>query len=342
MTNTLPRIRQPKDAYIIEYPIFVEMAKKQNSVFWLDDEIKVEKDKQDVLVNLTRQEKHGVIYTLKLFTKYERRVGEDYWGGIFAKRYPRPELVRMAQSFAFFETNVHAPFYNKINEVLGLDTEEFYNSYVEDPVLKERMEFIDQTLESADELLSIAGFSLIEGAVLYSNFAFLKHFQSEGKNKMVNIVRGINFSVRDENIHSEAGATVFKIHKSELNLSAFEEEMLELRIREIVRKIREHEFRIIDNLFAYVNEDGSIDPTRVGHIDGITPTQMKHFVESRLNKCLENLGYKKEFDVAYNPIAKWFYKGINNFQFNDFFSGMGREYQRDWSRDAFVWKGKKK
>ena len=42
------------------------------------------------------------------------------------------------------------------------------------------------------------------------------------------------------------------------------------------------------------------------------------------------------FEVTYNPIADWFYDGINNYQFIDFFSGgAGREYQRDWDEDGF-------
>ena len=35
------------------------------------------------------------------------------------------------------ELNVHAPFYAKINEVLGLATDEFYTDYVNNPLLKE-------------------------------------------------------------------------------------------------------------------------------------------------------------------------------------------------------------
>src|SRR3546814_9244700 len=68
------------------------------------------------------------------------------------------------------------------------------------------MEFIDSLVNQHDDLVSLGCFSLIEGAVLYSSFAFLKHFQTRGKNKLLNVVRGINFSVRDENLHCVAGS----------------------------------------------------------------------------------------------------------------------------------------
>ena len=47
-----------------------------------------------------------------------------------------------------------------------------------------------------DDMVSVATFSLVEGVILYSAFGFLKHYQSQGKNKLMNVVRGINFSVR--------------------------------------------------------------------------------------------------------------------------------------------------
>jgi ribonucleotide reductase beta subunit family protein with ferritin-like domain len=50
-----------------------------------------------------------------------------------------------------------------------------------------------------------------------------------------------------------------------------------------------------------------------------------------------NLGYEKLYEVKYNPIADWFYNGLNNYQFVDFFSGQGREYQRNWDSERFVW-----
>ena len=77
-----------------------------------------------------------------------------------------------------------------------------------------------------DILKSIAVFSMIEGAILYSSFAFLKHFQAEGKNKLVNVTAGINFSVRDENLHSMAGAWLFKTLLAECELSDEEIEKL--------------------------------------------------------------------------------------------------------------------
>ena len=75
----------------------------------------------------------------------------------------------------------------------------------------------------------------------------------------------------------------------------------------------------------------------MGEISGITATQMKHFVEHRIDLCLKNLGMKPLYKPKYNPIAEWFYKDITGFSFNDFFAGIGKEYRRDWDEKSFSW-----
>jgi len=321
-----PRLMTKTESFVVEYPQAVDFANKQLKIFWLPDEIKVEKDVQDILVNMSPAEKHGVITTLRLFTLYELKAGAEYWGGRFMRLFPRPEMMRMASAFSMFELAVHKPFYNKINELLHLNTDDFYLSYATDPVLSERMAFIDGIVSDKDPLTSLAGFSMVEGAILYSSFAFLKHFQSKGKNKLNNVVRGINFSVRDENLHSMGGAWAFKQLMEEVAPDEVRVREIENKIKEVALKISEHESRIIDMIFEK------------GEIVGISKEQMSQFVESRINVCLSQLGLsplfaKKEEDA----ISSWFYKGINDYVFNDFFQGASKEYHRNWDETGFKW-----
>lgn len=282
-------------------------------MFWLADEIKVEKDVHDILTNLTEAEKHGVLTVLKLFSLYELYAGRDYWTGRIMQQFPRPEIQRMAATFGMFELAVHQPFYDKINQSLGLSTDEFYLSYLDDPALSDRMKFIQQ-YENTEYFLPM--FALLEGAVLYSSFAFLKHFQSQGKNKITNIVRGINFSVRDENLHSEAGAWLFR----EAAYGVDEQE-----VRKIAEQLYLHEVAIIGKIFEK------------GKIVGITAHQLEEFVKSRINIVLKNLGFEPLYEVTYNPISAWFYEGINGFTYNDFFAGIGNQYSRGWDEKGFNW-----
>jgi ribonucleotide reductase beta subunit family protein with ferritin-like domain len=327
------RILTPKSEYTVDYPIAIEFAKQQAEIFWLPDEIEVEKDLHDLKTNFSESEYHGVISTLKLFTIYELSVGNDYWQNYVTKLFPRPDIQRMATTFAFMEIGVHAPFYNKINEVLGLDTDEFYNSYKEDDVLANRMAWIGKRTAKVDNvyniLKSVGGFSMIEGAVLYSSFAFLKHFNSAGKNKLININAGINFSAIDETLHSQAGAWLFRtlLQEAEADgqLSTAQLNLLNHELEDTAKVILEHESIIIDKIFEK------------GAIKGIIENQLKHFVESRLDICLENLEFKGIFKPTYNPIAKWFYKDLESSTLHDFFSSTGNDYNRNWIEGKFQW-----
>lgn len=316
------KLTEPRSTYIVDYQTAVDYTDKQVAIFWPPNEIKVEKDVQDIRVNLTEAERHGVITTLKLFTQYELIVGDEYWKQV-GEMFKKPACVaRMANCFGFFELNVHAPFYSKINEALGLANDKFYTEYVNDPLLKDRVETLEKYADVNNPYEFLIMLALAEGVILYSSFAFLKHFQSQGKNKINNIVRGINFSARDEGLHSEASAWLFRTLAAEEGADLA---LLEATAYKLAQTVREHEYAIVDMIFSK------------GNIEGITDVQMKHFVDSRVNLVLRNLGFDNLYTVSYNPIADWFYDGINNYVSNDFFAGVGREYVRTWDEEELAW-----
>ena len=302
----------------------IDFAEQQLSIFWLPDEIKVEKDVQDILTNFTESEKHAVIETLRLFSIYETHVGDEWWSGRFKQMFDSADWHRMASVFSMFELAVHAVFYNKINELLYINTPEFYQSYQDDKILSDRVKHIDSIISEGSDEVALGGFSMVEGVILYSSFAFLKHYQSQGKNKLMNVVRGINFSVRDENLHAKATAYAFKVKTK--NKTKDEMQAIEAEIKKVAELLLEHELAIVEKMFSK------------GKIDGITPVQLEHFIKSRINLCFKELGFKKVYEIEYDPISSWFYKGINDYQFNDFFSGSGKEYNRNWDETGFTWK----
>lgn len=330
-TSDLP-IRTAKEAYVFDYQVAEELAKTQRSIFWTAEEIPVENDKQDFLVNMTKAEQEAVKTTLKLFTIYELILGGEVWGSRLFNAFPRPEIQMMANAFSFAELNMHAPFYSKLNKVLMIDTEEFYNSYKNDPLLAERIQFVWDAIEDEDLMYALSVFTLMENCVLYSNFAFLKHFQSQGKNMLQNVVSGINFSARDENLHATGGAWLFNTTLEEYRQSVSrdvyeaEKEALTARVRDVARHLYEHESRIVEMLFEN------------GPISGITAEELDTFVKSRVDMTLNNMNMEPLFNVAEedNPIASWFYSSINGTNFHDFFQISGNEYNRDIGEMEFA------
>lgn len=324
----LTRIQTPKTEFTVDYPEACEFTDQQAAVFWPHFEVKVHKDKQDILVNMTESESHGTITTLKLFSKYEAIIGNEFWINFVMKKFPRPaDIQPMAAMFGAMELAVHQKFYSTLNEELGLATDEFYNQYLEDEDLTARVEFLEDTLASKDDLRALGCFTFGEGAILYSSFAFLKHFQSQGKNKLLNVVSGINFSARDENLHSEAAAWLFRTLLKEKKEAGYIDQEFEDGLKKDIylaaETVMEHEKAIIKKIFEK------------GRIEGITDTQLEYFAQSRINLCLRNLGYENHYKVDYNPVAEWFYKGINGYSMIDFFNSQGNQYQRDWDSEGF-------
>lgn len=328
MKEIKTRIQTTKQEFTVDYPQALEYANQQAAVFWPHFEVKVEKDKQDILVNMTASERHGVIETLRLFNKYEKIIGEEFWLDFVMKKFPRAgDIQPMAALFGAMELAVHQRFYSKLNEELGLATDGFYQGYKDDPELVQRVEFLENTLSSKDDLHALGCFTFGEGAILYSSFAFLKHFQSQGKNKLLNVVSGINFSARDEDLHSQAAAWLFKTLREEsIDAGIIDSDYVEKLKDDIylaANIVYEHEQAIIKKLFSK------------GKIDGITETQLEHFVQSRINYCLRNMGYNNLYEVKYNPVAQWFYAGISGYQMQDFFNSQGNQYERSWDANGF-------
>lgn len=320
------KCQTPKIIPTYDYPTAVSAAEAQAEIFWLPTEPKVEKDLHCLKTELTPAELHGVMTTLKLFTLYEQVAGNEYWGGRFKRMFPRPDFLRMATKFSDVEINVHGPFYQRVDELLGLNTDEFYSSFTNDSVLSARMRFLDEVINSKDDLLSVAAFSMVEGAILYSSFAFLMSFQANGKNKIANIHSGLTFSVKDENLHSEGGAWAFRTLLAEKEVAGYTgHEELYSKILSAADSIFEHESKIIDMIFAE------------GNISGITASDLRLFVKHRINLCLSNLGMPAHFIEAKSPVQDWFYKMIGGDNQHDFFAKLGSSYNRNWSRTSFTW-----
>jgi ribonucleoside-diphosphate reductase beta chain len=330
--NEINLFTEKKEFYSPDYPWALELVDQQNSVFWRFDETNIDKDYNDLRVNLTADELHGIKEALKLFTLYETQIGNDYWSGVVRRVFKVPEIQMLAATNSYFEV-VHARAYNEINRCMGLDTKEFYTSYIEDDVLSDRIKFIEascnipKNYNAIDVLKSVGTFLFIEGVILYSSFAFIKHFSSNGKNLLKNINAAITYSIRDEgNFHVTSGELIYKTLLEEAELTELEYLELVNHIIMIANKTYEHEEKIMDKLFSG------------GKIIGITDNQLKTFIRSRINECLKCLNIEPIFELEkYNPIAGWFYDNITTLKLSDFFHLKSAQYTRNWNKADFNW-----
>ena len=324
-------LQTQEEFYNHQYPWCLDLIDLSESTHWKFNETNIENDYHDLKTQLTENELHGLSETLRLFTIYETRVGNDYWSGTIAKVFNRPEIQMMADRFAYDEVT-HARSYSEINRCLGWDTKEFMTSYKNDKDLSERMEFIGKATNlpsnytALDIAKAIGTFVFIEGAILFSNFAYIKHFKANGKNLLTGITSAIDYSVRDEGRHAEAG---IKLTNTIIEQAEFtEEELAELtkHLNKIAVKSLEHERSIIDKIFSK------------GRIIGITDGQMERFVNNRLKLLLESFHLEGTQDIFVSrdtEIEKWFYSNTNSIKLSDFFVKQTTAYSRHWNKHLF-------
>ncbi len=331
MPDNLPRICQKTDSYTRHYPVIVELAEKQlEKQFWTSNEMKVELDKMQLLYELSEEQFHAVKTVLHLFLRYELMVGR-FWEDVVAKTFPRPEVQLACSVVAMTERAIHAEFYNQVNVVLGMDQDEDYTAYVNDEDLKSRVDWLDSVLAGDDKILATIVFSMTETALLFSSFAILKSFQSNGYNLIPVIVRGTNQSAIDEDLHGTISAEIINNYYSEKSERLVDDTVRHEAVLESVQKAYDHECRIIDMAFL------------TDKLNGVTKQEMKEFVKYRLNVYLERIQLPPFFEVGDCSIIEWFEKNTYSYKMVDFFTkGVGSEYESSWNTDGFgkAWEDK--
>jgi len=301
-----------------EYQQAFDFYKDQHRVHWLADEVPLASDLGDWKGKLTEPEKNLIGNILKSFAQTEVHVN-DYWSTKVSVWFPKPEVQAMARVFADFES-IHAEAYARLNEELGLDD---FQAFLEDETSKAKIERLIETPgETLEErALSLAIFSAFtEGVNLFSSFAILMSFQL--RNLMKGTGQIVEWSVRDESLHSKAGCWLFRTlleEQPELNT-----DQLRKAVIEACQISVQLEFDFIDKAFE------------MGDVDGLNVNQLKNFIKARANEKMMELGYKAIYnDIDPNLLKQieWFGHLTSGKTHQDFFAGRVTSYSKstaDW------------
>lgn len=318
------QIRTKKTTYTVDYPQAIEAARRQFATLWSAEELGVEKDENDVRTLMTDGERKGLITVLKLFTQYELEIGNEFWSGKFTRMFPRPDIQRAANAFAFTELNSHAPFYDLINKTLNLATDEFYSAWKDDPVLVERIEFVEDHLATEDPYKCLAAFSFMEGVVLYSSFAFLKSFNMGGHNMIPHIAAGVDVSCKEEHSHFQFSSWTYRqlmLEESDLGLiTDTDKQHMQTTCLKLAQTVYQHELLIVDKIF----ENGGIRT--------ITKEEILHFIRNRIDIVLAGLECPPLFGDKEGIVSEWFYDALSTYKYADFFANNQIQYVRNWNR----------
>jgi len=302
-----------------EYQTAFEFYKDQHRAHWLADEIPLASDLNDWKLKLSETEKNLVGNILKSFAQTEVHVN-DYWSSKVSQWFPKPEIVAMTSTFGAFEA-IHAEAYARLNEELGLDD---FQAFLEDEAAKNKIERLletkSETLEEKAQSLAIFS-AFTEGVNLFSSFAILMSFQL--RNLMKGTGQIVEWSVRDESLHSKAGCWLFRTlleENPELNTTELRNKVIE------ACELSVHlEFDFIDKAFE------------LGDIENLNKEQLKNFIKQRANDKMVELGYAAIYnDIDPNLLKQmeWFGHLTGGKTHQDFFAGRVTSYAKsnaDWS-----------
>ena len=312
-------ITEPRIYYKpFEYQEAFDFYKNQHRAHWLADEVPLASDLNDWKLKLNESEKNLIGNILKSFAQTEVHVN-DYWSTKVSIWFPKPEIQAMARVFADFES-IHAEAYARLNEELGLDD---FKAFMEDEVSKAKIERLIEvpgtTLE--EQAISLAIFSAFtEGVNLFSSFAILMSFQL--RNLMKGTGQIVEWSVRDESLHSKAGCWLFKtLLKERPDLDTM---YLRDKIVEACQLSVQLEYDFIDKAFE------------MGDIEGLNKEQLKAFIKARANEKMIELGYQPIYNDIEPSLLKqmdWFGHLTSGKTHQDFFAGRVTSYAKstaDW------------
>jgi ribonucleoside-diphosphate reductase beta chain len=318
-------IEERKNFRPFKYPFAFEYHRAQQKVHWIPDEVVFASDIQEYRTEFSTAEKHSVATILRTFTRTENIVA-DYWTNVVARWFRHPEIVMMANTFASFEA-IHAEAYDRLNVELGLDSKEFYLSFLEQPEMKSKLELIEAKLavKTYEDLpLSLACFSAFtEGVSLYSSFAILLNFQRF--NKLKNVANILAWSTRDESLHSMAGCRLFRELVKEMQLTQEERAVLDTQIIEVSEQIFELECANINEIF------------KEGEFCGLTALDMKNFIWNRIVTKLDELSVPHSMQMRSEPVSKWFNELVDGKEFVDFFETRSSMYTKGWNFSEVSW-----
>ena len=290
------------------YPWAVELTKKHEEIHWVEDEAELSEDVQDWKLKLSKSEKEFITHVLRLFTQSDLQVGANYHDFLIPK-IKNNEARNMLSSFANRE-GVHQRAYALLNDTLGLPEEDFHK-FLDYTEMSDKIEFMkDNNINSLQGLaLAFAQSVFNEGMSLFASFVMLLNFQRFGKMKGMGTI--VEWSIRDESIHVQGNAKLFR---------AFCEEKPKVVNDELKSKIYQmaKDSVLLEDKFIKLAFKGN-------EIEGLTEEEVKKYIRHIADRRLLQLGLKPKYNVKDNPIP-WLDWILNGASYDNFFEKRVTEY----------------
>ena len=291
-----------------KYPWAVELSKKHEEIHWIEDEAELSEDVQDWKTKLTDSEKEFITHVLRLFTQSDVQVGENYHELLIPK-FKNNEVRNMLSSFAAREA-VHQRAYALLNDTLGLPDEDFHK-FLEYKEMADKIDFMKEgdTNSHTGLALALAQSVFNEGMSVFASFVMLLNFQRFGKMKGMATI--VEWSIRDETIHVQGNAKLFR-------------EFCEEHPRIVNDELKSKIYQMAEN--AVKLEEKFIQLAFKGNeVQGLTRKEVRDYIRHIADRRLLQLGLKPLFNQKKNPLP-WLDWVLNGASHDNFFEKRVTEY----------------
>jgi glutaredoxin 3 len=292
------------------YPWAVELTTKHEKAHWIEDEVDLSEDVMDWKTGrVSGDEKNYITNVLRLFTQSDVEVGKNYYDQ-FIPKIKNNEVRNMLGSFAARE-GIHQRAYALLNETLGLPDSE-YHAFLEYQEMVDKVEFMTDSDPSTIRGLGLAFAKSVfnEGVALFASFVMLLNFQRYGKMKGMGKV--VEWSIRDESMHVEGNANLFRAYCSEH--PRIVDDSFKKEIYEMSKVVVSLEDKFIDLAYS------------IGDIEGLSAAEVKLYIRYITDRRLLQLGLKPVFKVKTNPLP-WLEWILNGADHTNFFENRVTEYE---------------
>ena len=300
-----------------EYPEILEFTDAINKSFWVHSELDFTADIQDFLSHLNDSERNAIKNSLLAIAQIEVSV-KTFWGNLY-NHLPKPEFNGLGSTFAECEFR-HSEAYSRLLDVLGYNDE--FESLIETPVIKERVEYLQKALSYVDKsdkkqyAITLIIFSiLIENVSLFSQFAIILSF-TKFKGYMKNVSNIIAWTSVDEQLHANAGMYIINKIKYEYP-EFFDSESLN-KIKSTVIDSINIETKLLDWIFEH------------GELEFVNKKDLLNFMKYRTDESFKNIGLDPVFNIKYSDYQpmEWFEEEVFSTSMDDFFAKRPVDYTK--------------
>lgn len=228
--------------------------------------------------------------TLEQSTKvaYPKRNDVEFSGKVYCVSVPQTTVVARRNGKVVVSGNsIHQRAYALLSDTLGFG-DEFYNEFLEYSEMVEKYEYMVEAVEPTDKGFAsyLVKQTLIEGVNLFASFAVLLNFDRLGKFPgMCDVVR---WSMVDESIHVEGNSLLFREFLNE-NPEVVDDDFKK-GVYDSARELVRLEDLFIEKAFE------------MGGVSNLTEEDVKSYIRYVADYRLNQLGFKKNWDIKENPL----------------------------------------